>query len=218
MNLKCDFLVSNNLCRYDVEAAIATCDPASGVDALFGVGGTPEGVIAAAAMRCMGRAGTLHVSLQSKHQLMAHDSLFHSFYDYDIRVYSQEALSVYFRRQFVTASMFHVTNLPPGNANPMRGRGDPGPAVAARRRGRRRDPRHRRGCTSSVQLTNSLQAPVFNHGTLTCNILVSTVAYLISNTTCTATHGQRRHRRAHHVRPVRRRRGGALYTLLAVCP
>lgn len=38
----------------DVEAAIATCDPDSGVDALFGVGGTPEGVIAAAAMRCMG--------------------------------------------------------------------------------------------------------------------------------------------------------------------
>ena len=38
----------------DVEAAIATCDPESGVDALFGVGGTPEGVIAAAAMRCMG--------------------------------------------------------------------------------------------------------------------------------------------------------------------
>ena len=37
-----------------VEAAIATCDPESGVDALFGVGGTPEGVIAAAAMRCMG--------------------------------------------------------------------------------------------------------------------------------------------------------------------
>ena len=38
----------------DVEAALAVCDPESGVDALFGVGGSPEGVIAAAAMRCMG--------------------------------------------------------------------------------------------------------------------------------------------------------------------
>jgi fructose-1,6-bisphosphatase II len=38
----------------DVEAAIAVCDPESGVDALFGIGGTPEGVIAAAAIRCMG--------------------------------------------------------------------------------------------------------------------------------------------------------------------
>ena len=38
----------------DVEAALAVCDPESGVDALFGVGGSPEGVIAAAAMRCTG--------------------------------------------------------------------------------------------------------------------------------------------------------------------
>jgi fructose-1,6-bisphosphatase/sedoheptulose 1,7-bisphosphatase-like protein len=38
----------------DVAAAIATCKPDSGVDALFGVGGTPEGVIAAAALRCLG--------------------------------------------------------------------------------------------------------------------------------------------------------------------
>lgn len=39
----------------DVEAVIATCDPESGIDAVFGVGGTPEGVIAAAAMRCTGK-------------------------------------------------------------------------------------------------------------------------------------------------------------------
>lgn len=38
----------------DVSAAIATCVPESGVDVLFGVGGAPEGVIAAAALRCMG--------------------------------------------------------------------------------------------------------------------------------------------------------------------
>ncbi|MFM7507978.1 MAG: class II fructose-bisphosphatase [Actinomycetota bacterium] len=38
----------------DVAAAIATAWPDSGVDVLFGVGGTPEGVIAAAALKCMG--------------------------------------------------------------------------------------------------------------------------------------------------------------------
>lgn len=38
----------------DVAAAIATAIPESGVDILFGVGGTPEGVIAAAALKCMG--------------------------------------------------------------------------------------------------------------------------------------------------------------------
>jgi fructose-1,6-bisphosphatase II len=38
----------------DVAAAIATAWPESGVDILFGIGGTPEGVIAAAALKCMG--------------------------------------------------------------------------------------------------------------------------------------------------------------------
>lgn len=38
----------------DVSAAIATCNPNSGVDVLFGIGGAPEGVIAAAALRCCG--------------------------------------------------------------------------------------------------------------------------------------------------------------------
>ena len=38
----------------DVAAAIATAWPDSGVDILFGVGGTPEGVIAAAALKAMG--------------------------------------------------------------------------------------------------------------------------------------------------------------------
>ena len=38
----------------DVSAAIATCKPDSGVDILLGTGGAPEGVIAAAALRCMG--------------------------------------------------------------------------------------------------------------------------------------------------------------------
>jgi fructose-1,6-bisphosphatase class II len=38
----------------DVSAAIATCKSDSGVDVLMGSGGAPEGVIAAAALRCMG--------------------------------------------------------------------------------------------------------------------------------------------------------------------
>ncbi len=38
----------------DVSAAIATCKPDSGVDVLMGSGGAPEGVIAAAALRCLG--------------------------------------------------------------------------------------------------------------------------------------------------------------------
>jgi fructose-1,6-bisphosphatase II len=38
----------------DVAAAISTAWPDSGVDVLLGIGGTPEGVIAAAALKCMG--------------------------------------------------------------------------------------------------------------------------------------------------------------------
>ncbi len=38
----------------DMAAALATCKPDSGVDVSFGTGGAPEGVIAAAALRCTG--------------------------------------------------------------------------------------------------------------------------------------------------------------------
>ncbi|MGH1502230.1 MAG: class II fructose-bisphosphatase [Acidimicrobiales bacterium] len=46
----------------DVAGAIATAWPDSGVDILFGIGGTPEGVIAAAALQAMGGdlQGKLH--------------------------------------------------------------------------------------------------------------------------------------------------------------
>jgi len=46
----------------DVAAAIATCFDDSGVDILLGIGGAPEGVIAAAALKCMGGEfqGRLH--------------------------------------------------------------------------------------------------------------------------------------------------------------
>jgi fructose-1,6-bisphosphatase II len=40
----------------DVAGAIAAARPESGTDMLIGIGGTPEGIIAAAAMRCMGGA------------------------------------------------------------------------------------------------------------------------------------------------------------------
>lgn len=38
----------------DVSAALATCWEETGIDVLFGIGGAPEGVIAAAALRCVG--------------------------------------------------------------------------------------------------------------------------------------------------------------------
>jgi fructose-1,6-bisphosphatase II len=38
----------------DIYGAIATAWPEAGVDVLFGIGGTPEGVITAAALKCMG--------------------------------------------------------------------------------------------------------------------------------------------------------------------
>jgi fructose-1,6-bisphosphatase II len=40
----------------DVAGAISACRPESGTDMLAGIGGTPEGIIAAAAIRCMGGA------------------------------------------------------------------------------------------------------------------------------------------------------------------
>ncbi len=38
----------------DVSGAVMTANPDSGIDVLFGTGGAPEGVIAAAALRCIG--------------------------------------------------------------------------------------------------------------------------------------------------------------------
>jgi fructose-1,6-bisphosphatase II len=38
----------------DISASLATCFPETGVDVLMGIGGAPEGVIAAAAVRCVG--------------------------------------------------------------------------------------------------------------------------------------------------------------------
>ena len=40
----------------DVSGAVMTANPDSGIDVLFGIGGAPEGVIAAAALKCVGGA------------------------------------------------------------------------------------------------------------------------------------------------------------------
>lgn len=44
------FMISDG----DVAPAIATCRPDSGIDMVYGTGGAPEGVLAAAAMHCLG--------------------------------------------------------------------------------------------------------------------------------------------------------------------
>jgi fructose-1,6-bisphosphatase II len=38
----------------DISAAINTCLPETGIDMLMGIGGAPEGIISAAALRCVG--------------------------------------------------------------------------------------------------------------------------------------------------------------------
>ena len=48
----------------DVAGAIAACRPESGTDLLVGIGGTPEGIITAAAIRCMG--GEIQATLAPK--------------------------------------------------------------------------------------------------------------------------------------------------------
>lgn len=52
------FLVSDG----DVAPAVATCMPESSIDIVYGTGGAPEGVLAAAALKCMG--GCFHGRLR----------------------------------------------------------------------------------------------------------------------------------------------------------
>lgn len=55
----------------DVAGALMTCWPDSGIDVLIGIGGTPEGVLAAAALKCMGGEiqGRLHPRTKSEADL-----------------------------------------------------------------------------------------------------------------------------------------------------
>jgi fructose-1,6-bisphosphatase class II len=50
----------------DVSAAIATTKPETGIDLLMGIGGAPEGVLAAAALRCVG--GDMQGRLQPRNE------------------------------------------------------------------------------------------------------------------------------------------------------
>ncbi|MBI2351487.1 MAG: class II fructose-bisphosphatase [Deltaproteobacteria bacterium] len=50
----------------DVSAAIATTKPETGIDLLIGIGGAPEGVLAAAALRCVG--GDMQGRLKPRNQ------------------------------------------------------------------------------------------------------------------------------------------------------
>ncbi len=54
----------------DVAGAISVATPGSGTDILFGIGGTPEGVIAAAALKCIGGEilGRLHTRDDAERQ------------------------------------------------------------------------------------------------------------------------------------------------------
>ena len=55
----------------DVAAALMTCLPESGIDVLLGIGGTPEGILAACAIRAMGGElqGKLHIRNEQEKKL-----------------------------------------------------------------------------------------------------------------------------------------------------
>ena len=64
----------------DVAAAIETARPNTGIDLLMGIGGTPEGVITAAAMICLGGAiqGQLHIDGKSSGPILTTRDLVNS--------------------------------------------------------------------------------------------------------------------------------------------
>jgi fructose-1,6-bisphosphatase II len=57
----------------DVAGALAAAWPDSGIDVLLGIGGTPEGVITAAALKCMG--GEIQGRLWPRHDAERQDAL-----------------------------------------------------------------------------------------------------------------------------------------------
>ncbi len=72
----------------DVYGSVATCWPDAGADVLFGIGGTPEGVISAAAMKAMGGEIQARLSPQSDAE---RDAVLAAGYDID-RVLTQDDL------------------------------------------------------------------------------------------------------------------------------
>lgn len=59
----------------DVTGAVATCEPKSGIDVLLGVGGSPEGVITAAAIKC--RRGEFQGQLAKRDGSLVSDKIYH---------------------------------------------------------------------------------------------------------------------------------------------
>jgi len=74
----------------DVSAAIATCRSGRGVDVLMGTGGAPEGVLAAAALRCMG--GDMQGRLQFRNEQERERATKMGITDFD-KIYSMEELA-----------------------------------------------------------------------------------------------------------------------------
>ncbi|MEE6167113.1 MULTISPECIES: class II fructose-bisphosphatase [unclassified Mycolicibacterium] len=74
----------------DVAGAIAACRPNSGTDILAGIGGTPEGIIAAAAIRCMG--GAIQAQLAPKDDAERQKAIERG-YDLDAVLVTEELVS-----------------------------------------------------------------------------------------------------------------------------
>jgi fructose-1,6-bisphosphatase II len=74
----------------DVSAAIATSVDATGVDVLVGIGGAPEGVLAAAALRCLG--GSIQGRLKFRNEQESERARGMGIKDVD-RVYSEQELA-----------------------------------------------------------------------------------------------------------------------------
>jgi fructose-1,6-bisphosphatase II len=90
----------------DVSAAIATCSPDHAVDVLLGIGGAPEGVIAAAALRCF--SGEIQARLKPRNEQEAERARAMGLQDVDARLSMEDLASgeVMFAATGVTAGDF----------------------------------------------------------------------------------------------------------------
>lgn len=78
------------ICDGDVSAAIATCRGSRGVDMLMGIGGAPEGVLAAAALKCIG--GDMQGRLKFRNDLERERAIKMGVTDLD-KIYSVDELA-----------------------------------------------------------------------------------------------------------------------------
>jgi fructose-1,6-bisphosphatase II / sedoheptulose-1,7-bisphosphatase len=74
----------------DISAAVATTEPDSGIDIYMGSGGAPEGVLAAAALRCLG--GTFEGRLMFENEALKQRASTMGITDFN-RVYTKEDLA-----------------------------------------------------------------------------------------------------------------------------